>query len=63
MRRARDWSTRQGEKLAEYVSAFVERPFEQEFAIADKESLDAAGGDSLKMSDEANGTGPFKVVS
>ncbi len=29
------------------------------FAIAPKALLDATGGDSIKMSDQANGTGPF----
>ncbi|HMN58838.1 MAG TPA: ABC transporter substrate-binding protein [Anaerolinea sp.] len=33
------------------------------FAIADKDYLDKMGGDSVKMSDEPNGTGPFKMVS
>ncbi len=33
------------------------------FSIADKESLDAAAGNSVKMSDEAVGTGPFVLKS
>lgn len=31
------------------------------FAIADKDYLDKMGGDSVKMSDTPNGTGPYKV--
>jgi peptide/nickel transport system substrate-binding protein len=31
------------------------------FAILDKEYLDAMGGDSVKISDNPNGTGPYKV--
>jgi peptide/nickel transport system substrate-binding protein len=33
------------------------------FSIVDKEYLDKMGGDSVKMSDAPNGTGPFKVAS
>ena len=33
------------------------------FAIANKNSLDKAQGDSVKMSDQANGTGPFMLKS
>lgn len=31
------------------------------FAIQDKDYLDAMGGDTVKMSEEPNGTGPYKV--
>ena len=31
------------------------------FSISDKEFLDANGGDSVKMSEVANGTGPYKL--
>jgi ABC-type transport system substrate-binding protein len=56
------------EKTVKFTLCFPDPAFPSKvafdvFAIADKESLDAAGGDSLKMSDEANGTGPFKIVS
>jgi len=33
------------------------------FAIQDKDYLDANSGDSVKMSEAPNGTGPYKVVS
>lgn len=33
------------------------------FSIVDKGYLDGIGGDSIKMSDQPNGTGPFKLVS
>jgi ABC-type transport system substrate-binding protein len=33
------------------------------FSIADKEFLDSMGGDSVKMSDSAAGSGPFKLKS
>lgn len=33
------------------------------FAIQDKDYLDANSGDSVKMSESPNGTGPYKVVS
>ena len=33
------------------------------FAIADKDHLDKHAGDSIAMSDDANGTGPFKLKS
>lgn len=41
--------------------AFASKAAFSVFSIADKESLDAAGGDSIKMSDAINGTGPYTV--
>lgn len=41
--------------------AFLSKVAFSVFAIQDKDYLDAHGGDSLKMSEEPNGTGPYKV--
>ncbi len=41
--------------------AFASKAAFSVFSIADKESLDAAGGDSVKMSDAVNGTGPYTL--
>jgi ABC-type transport system substrate-binding protein len=41
--------------------AFASKVAFSVFSIADKESLDAAGGDSIKMSEDINGTGPYTV--
>ena len=41
--------------------AFPQKVAFSVFSIQDKEYLDANGGDSVKMSDNVNGTGPYKV--
>ncbi len=41
--------------------AFLSKAAFSVFAIQDKDYLDAHGGDSLKMSEDPNGTGPYKV--
>ncbi len=42
--------------------AFASKVAFSVFAIQDKDYLDANQGDSVKMSDEPNGTGPYKVT-
>jgi len=41
--------------------AFASKVAFSVFSIADKDYLDEMGGDSVKMSDNANGTGPYKL--
>ncbi len=43
--------------------AFISKIAFSVFAIQDKDYLDANSGDSVKMSDAPNGTGPYKVVA
>jgi ABC-type transport system substrate-binding protein len=43
--------------------AFLSKVAFDVFAIADTATLEKTGGDSIKLSDEANGTGPFKIKS
>lgn len=43
--------------------AFLSKVAFDVFAIADTATLEKTGGDSIKLSDEANGTGPFKLKS
>lgn len=43
--------------------AFLSKVAFSVFAIQDKDYLNANSGDSVKMSDKPNGTGPYKVVA